>query len=61
MTYTDDDIYSALADVLDRNGLGIVKTSHQAPVYFDKEGEIIGKKSSEKTAQTGIWRRYHVL
>ena len=41
VTYTDDDIYSALADVLDRNGLGIVKTSHQAPVYFDKEGELV--------------------
>ena len=41
VTFTDEDIYSALAEVLDKNGLGIVKTRNQSPVYFDKDGELI--------------------
>ncbi len=53
VTYTEEDVFAPMDELLTKYNIGVVKKSHKAPVYFDQSSEMVKDLMEIYQAHTG--------
>ena len=53
VTFTDEDVYGRIGELLTRYNIGLIKKGHKGPVYFPKESKLITELLAVYQEHTG--------